>query len=199
MLLACRRRGNPRFGVSTAPLGGAAGLVAFRSVETITVSLDGMIDVIEARGELDVSNVESLNGALKAALSDGTTSCLLDLSSLEFLDSTVIHSIVRWSNDVQLSQREALAICVGRETAAARLVDLVGLKGRLPIFSSRDSAKAALLEGQRARDERRLEWLTDVELRTAHEDAQAASDAAAHRLDDVPAEEKRRSDQPPNP
>jgi anti-anti-sigma factor len=168
-------------------------------VEEITVSQDGTIDVIEARGELDMSNVDALNGALRAALSDHTTSCVLDLSGLGFVDSSVIHTIVRWSKDVQLSQCEALAILVGQDTPAAQLVDLAGLNGHLPIFCSRDGAKTALLEGQRARDKRRLEWLTDAELRTARTDAHTASDAAGHRLEDITAEEERRSDQPPRP
>ena len=51
-----------------------------------------------ALGELDMSNVEVLNGALKIALSDETTSWLLDLSGLDFLDSAVIKALVRWSN-----------------------------------------------------------------------------------------------------
>jgi hypothetical protein len=34
--------------------------------------------VVEALGELDMSNVGLLNGALKIVVSDETTSCLLD-------------------------------------------------------------------------------------------------------------------------
>ena len=64
--------------------------------------------MVEALGELDMSNVEALNGALKLALSDETTSCLLDVSGLDFLDSTVIYALVRWSNDAQLSAGGAL-------------------------------------------------------------------------------------------
>ena len=162
----------------------------------VKVSQQDSIDVLEARGEFDLSNVDVLNKSIKAALSDDTTSCLLDLSGLTFLDSTVIHSLVRWSQDVQLSQREALAISVGEGTPAARLVALVGLNGRLPIFASRDAAKTALLEGQRTRDQRSLEWLTDAELHAARTDAQATSDDAERRLEDITAEEHRRSDQP---
>lgn len=172
-------------------------MVAFFAVEELNVSQDGAIDVVEALGELDMSNVAALNKALKAAFSDETTSCLLDLSGLDFLDSTVINTLVRWSHDVQLSEREALAIFVGQGTPAARLVDLVGLNGRLPIFASRDGARTALLEGQRTRNKRSLEWLTDAELQTARDEAQAASDAAERRLDDITAEEGRRHDGPP--
>jgi anti-anti-sigma factor len=162
----------------------------------VKVSQQDSIDVLEALGEFDMSNVDVLNKAIRAALSNDTTSCLLDLSGLTFLDSTVIHSLVRWSQDVQLSHREALAILVGEGTPAARLVALVGLNGRLPIFTSREGAKTALLEGQRTRDKRSLEWLTDAELRDARTDAQATSDAADRRLEDITAEEHRRSDPP---
>ena len=165
-------------------------------MEEIRVSQDGSIDVVEALGELDMSNVDALNKALRAAFSDDTTSCLLDLSGLEFLDSTVIAALVRWSSDVQLSEREALAICVGQATPASRLVALVGLNGRLPIFTSRAGAQTALQEGQQARDKRSLEWLTDVQLRTARDDAQAAADTAQRRLDDITEEEDRRGEQP---
>jgi len=158
----------------------------------VKVSQQESIDVLEALGEFDMSNVDLLNAAIKAALSDDTTSCLLDLSGLTFLDSTVIHSLVRWSQDVQLSQREALAISVGEGTPAARLVALVGLNGRLPIFASREGARTALLEGQRTRGKRSLEWLPDAELHSARTDAQATSDAAERRLEDITAEERRR-------
>jgi anti-anti-sigma factor len=163
-------------------------------VEEINSSQEGTLDVVEALGELDMSNVAALNTALRAAFSDDTTNCLLDVSGLDFLDSTVIAALVRWSHDVELSEREALAIVVGQGTAAARLVDLVGLNGRLPIFASRNGARAALLAGQRSRDKRSLEWLTDAELQTARDEAQATADAAERRLEDITAVEERRSE-----
>lgn len=119
-------------------------------VKEITVYPDGGIEVVEAVGELDMSNVALLDDALKAALSNDSSCCLLDLSGLAFLDSSVINALVRWSRDVQADHRGALAVCVGRHTPAARLVELVGLDDRLPIFTSRDGAKTALVEEQRA-------------------------------------------------
>ena len=89
-----------------------------------------------------------------------------------------------------------MAIVVGEETLAARLVALLGLTGRMPLFRTRDAARNALLEGQRARAERSLEWLTDAELSEARSDAEAASDAAIRRLDDITQEEGRRPDEP---
>jgi anti-anti-sigma factor len=161
----------------------------------ILVTRAGTVDVIRPTGEYDLSNVDELNDALRSSLSDETSSCLLDLSDVEFMDSSVIHALVRWSNDVQLSEREALAIVSGDDnTVASRLLDAVGIRSRLPVFTVTENAMTALLEGQRAREERSLEWLTDAELQSAREQAQRASDAAGRRLEDISREEQRRSD-----
>jgi anti-anti-sigma factor len=161
-------------------------------VKEITTYRNGTIDIVEASGEVDMSNVDGMDKALKAALSKDASSCLLDMCAVEFADSTVIQALIRWSNDAQLSSREALAIVVAHDSPVARLLDLVGLTTKLPIFASREAATTALLEGQRARDKRQLEWLTDAELHTARTDAQAASDSSERRLDDITAEEQRR-------
>jgi anti-anti-sigma factor len=161
-------------------------------MEEITTRREGTIDVVEVLGELDMSNVHALDEAIEAALSDQTTSCLIDLSQLSFLDSTVVKALIRWSNDAQLSEREALAIVVGEHTPAERVFELVGLTARLPIFKLRAAAHTALVEGQRARTQRTLKWLTDAELSTARSDAQAASDAATCRLGDIAEEEHNR-------
>jgi anti-anti-sigma factor len=160
----------------------------------ILVTRAGTVDVIRPTGEYDLSNVDELNDALRSSLSDETSSCLLDLSEVEFMDSSVIHALVRWSNDVQLSEREALAIVSGDDkTVASRLLDAVGIRSRLPVFTVTENAMTALLEGQRAREERSLEWLTDAELQSARDEAQRASDAADQRLEDISREEQRRS------
>ena len=174
---------------------GEAAATIITVVAEILVSRSGTIDVIRPTGEYDLSNVDELNDALRSSLSDDTSSCLLDLSDVEFMDSSVIHALVRWSNDVQLSDREALAIVSGDdETVASRLLDAVGLRTRLPVFTLADNAMTALLEGQRSRVERSLQWLTDAELQSEREQAQRASDAADRRLDDISREEQRRSD-----
>lgn len=161
----------------------------------ILVTRAGTVNVIHPTGEYDLSNVDELNDALRSSLSDGTSSCLLDLSDIEFMDSSVIHALVRWSSDVQLSEREALAIVSGDDnTVASRLLDAVGIRSRLPVFTVTENAMTALLEGQRAREERSLEWLTDAELQSARDQAQRVSDAADRRLEDISREEQRRSD-----
>jgi anti-sigma B factor antagonist len=158
----------------------------------IRVTRAGTIDVVQVVGEVDLSNVGELDDALREALADDTTSCLLDLSQLSFLDSSVVQCLLRWHAEAQLSAREALAVTTGAGTPALRLLTLTGVVQALPLFTSADAARTALLEGQRARGQRRLQWLTDAELATERSDAQAASDAATRRLDDIGAEESRR-------
>jgi anti-anti-sigma factor len=171
-------------------------------VDDISVTREAAIDIVFLTGEYDLSNVDALDKALRKALADETASCLLDLSEVTFMDSTVIHALIRWSKEAQLSDREALAIMVGgTDTPAARVLGLVGLLKRLPVFATRDAAKAALDQGRRPRPERPLTWLTDLELATERDDAQIGADAANRRLDDAVAEQGSRAqdaDTPPN-
>jgi hypothetical protein len=109
------------------------------------------------------------------------------------MDSSATHTLLRWSREAQVSAREGLAIMVGgKDTAATRVLSVVGLMKRLPVFDSRDAAMKALEIGQRPRSERPLRWLTDLELATERDAAQTGSDAATRRLDDAVAEQTTR-------
>jgi anti-sigma B factor antagonist len=165
----------------------------WRGVEDIRVSREGSIESVTVTGELDMSNVAALDDALRNALSSGTTSCLLDLSEITFMDSSVVHTVVRWSKEAQVSAREGLAIMVGgADSEPTRVLTVVGLLTRLPVFTSRAAAVTALELGQRPRARRPLQWLTDVELAAEREAAQTSSDAATRRLDDAITEQDTR-------
>ena len=51
---------------------------------------EGSIESVTVTGEYDLSNVAKLDDALRSVLSSNTTSCLLDLSGVTFMDSTVV-------------------------------------------------------------------------------------------------------------
>ena len=162
-------------------------------MEDIRVSHEGGIESVTVRGEIDLSNVAALDDALRNVLSGDTTSCLLDLSEVTFLDSSVVHSLVRWSKETQVSAREGLAIVVGGEdTEATRILSLIGLMKQLPVFDSHATAVRALEMGRRPRAERPLRWLTDLELAAEREAAQSHSDRATRRLDEAIAEQDTR-------
>ena len=160
----------------------------------VRVTRHGDVDTLEAVGEFDLSNIEGLDTALAASLSRGArASCLLDLSAVTFMDSTVLRALVRWSKEAQVSEREGLAILVGEpESPAAKVLRLVGLADRLPLVTSLDAAMAALDAGKKPRSDRPLRWLTDLELASEREQAQAGSDAATRRLDEAIAEQDAR-------
>lgn len=163
-------------------------------MDSVSVTREGAIDIVSLAGEYDLSNVDALDKALRKVLSDETASCLLDLSGVTFMDSTVIHALIRWSKEAQVSERESLAIMVGgTDTPAARVLRLVGLLPRLPIFATRYAAKKALDEGRRPRPARSLTWLTDLELANERGDAQINADVANQRLDDAMAEQESRA------
>src|SRR5205823_5405859 len=103
------------------------------SVEEIRTYSEQGIDVVALVGEWDLANVERVNAALRHALSDETRSCILDLSAVEFMDSSMVHALIRWSKEAQLSEREAFAIMIaGPQTPVARTLAVSGVLKRLP-------------------------------------------------------------------
>jgi anti-anti-sigma factor len=168
-------------------------------VDEISVTREGAIDIVSLAGEYDLSNVDTLNDTMQKVLSDETASCLLDLSGVTFMSSTLVHAVVRWSKETQVSEREALAIMVGGvDTPASRVLGLLNLLKRLPVFTTLDAAKKALDLGRRPRHVRALTWLTDLELGTERDDAQTGADAANQRLSDAVAEQESRAQDGPD-
>jgi anti-anti-sigma factor len=165
---------------------------------------DGGIDVVRLLGEHDLSTVDALDEAIREALSDETTRLLLDLSDAEFIDSSIVRALIRWSNETQVSEREALAIAVGAaESRIARTLALVRVIDRLPVFETPTAAREALLEGSKPRTSRPFGWLTDRQLEGKRIETLAelqssttdqARDDASSRLDHIVQEQKRRAD-----
>src|SRR5690348_17424443 len=95
----------------------------------ITATSEHNLWLVKVAGEVDFSNADQLSQAIADALGgDGRSSCLLDLSETTFIDSTVLRVLIKWSTDVQLSEREAFAIVVpDGNSAVYRLFKLVGM------------------------------------------------------------------------
>jgi anti-anti-sigma factor len=171
----------------------------------VLVHHDDPVAVVELVGEHDIASVERFDAAMREAMGSVSSSCMVDLSRLEFCDSSIVHALVNWSKEAQVSEREALAIVVGGETTpVSRILATVGLLTRLPVFATSQAARLALLDGRRPRHDRPLGWLSDRELTEARETALRdvrepgtadAQDAAIHRLSDIVREQQyRRTD-----
>jgi anti-sigma B factor antagonist len=88
---------------------------------------------IAPAGELDIATSESLEQALLEAERSDAGTIVLDLSGLEFIDSTGLR--------VVLDANERVGGAVGRlrliagAPAVERLLDIVGLRERLPLIA----------------------------------------------------------------
>jgi anti-anti-sigma factor len=116
------RKPNP-FGISAAPLNGAAGLAV--------------------RGEIDLLAVPSLESALDATIRDTTGALVLDLCEAEFLDSRGLGAILRAR---ALLAREDRALAIVCPSGPVRLLfEVAGIADLLFLYASREEAAAALV------------------------------------------------------
>jgi anti-sigma B factor antagonist len=101
-------------------------------------SLDGTAGVVAVRGEIHVSTAPELSGLLADALARGVTSIVLDLSEVEFIDSTglsVLLNVLR-----RLTQRGGSLVIVCTNPTVLRLFEITRLESTFDIVSTRDEA-----------------------------------------------------------
>ena len=94
--------------------------------------------VLTLTGELDAFDAPELRRTFETALAARRTVVVLDLTSVAFLDSTVLGAIV----GLLRRQREAggeLRVVLP-ETTARRVFEITGLDGALDVWPSRDEA-----------------------------------------------------------
>jgi anti-sigma B factor antagonist len=83
-------------------------------------------------GELDLSNVPTLDAALNEALATGKK-ILIDMDRLEFLDSTGIALLIA---SLGRTDAERLSFLPSRSTAVRRVLSLTGLEQRMAISTT---------------------------------------------------------------
>ncbi|MGD9736317.1 MAG: STAS domain-containing protein [Solirubrobacterales bacterium] len=87
--------------------------------------------VIRVSGELDLSTVPSLERELEAAISRPDRGVVVDLSDLEFIDSTGIAVLVRAMGECDGEVR--LKFVPSRSEAVVRVLDMTGVSGRMQL------------------------------------------------------------------
>ena len=92
---------------------------------TITVSHDGSTRVA-AHGELDLSSVDVLRGALDEAVRLGGREIVLDLSGLTFIDSTGLHLLIE-RDAAACRAGYAFAVAVDGSVSVRRILQVAGL------------------------------------------------------------------------
>jgi anti-sigma B factor antagonist len=105
---------------------------------TLHTTQIGQRTVIGAEGEIDLVTAQRLEQAADDALDQGTHDLWIDLSDVEFIDSTGIHALLQVRSRVEALNRRLAIICpVG---PIRRAFGLTGLDEALPLYTSRDEA-----------------------------------------------------------
>jgi anti-sigma B factor antagonist len=96
---------------------------------------------LHLRGELDIASVPSLEAAVARVPAESTSALTLDLSRLQFIDSTGLAAIVLTGKICERSGYE-FALIQG-PSAVQRLFELTGLIDVLPFLEPKRPAKDA--------------------------------------------------------
>jgi anti-sigma B factor antagonist len=105
-------------------------------VESSVISQgDGDVHVLAPEGELDIATVGRVQEELDAVLNGTEPRLLLDLSGLQFIDSTGIAALYHAGTGVA-----AMAVVVPPGAEVARTIEIAGVDRVLPLFGSREDA-----------------------------------------------------------
>ena len=102
-----------------------------------TESRNGAV-VITLAGELDLYNADEVRAAFVKALDDGATILVVDMSAVEFMDSTALGVLVEARSKLGNDGLRLAAPQLG----ARRTLQVSGLDRHLPVYDSVDAALA---------------------------------------------------------
>jgi anti-sigma B factor antagonist len=95
--------------------------------------------VLAAAGEIDIASAPDLRAALAAAVESGAAEVWLDLSDVEFMDSTGITAII--DARTELAGRRFALICP--EGPVRRVLEIAGVERAIAVHQSRADAHNA--------------------------------------------------------
>lgn len=101
-----------------------------------------MSDVVAIvpEGELDVARIGDFRVELsEAAAREPARSVVVDLSSVSFIDSSGLGALVEFEHHLRRERRQ-LAVVAPEGTAVSVMLTLTGVRGRLPVFETREAA-----------------------------------------------------------
>ena len=103
-------------------------------------SIDARTHVINVRGEIHVSTAPEFSECLNQALADGKTAVVLDLSDVEFIDSTGLSVLLNGLRRV-IRRQGSLALACSNPTVL-RLFQITRLDATFDIQPTREQALA---------------------------------------------------------
>ena len=94
--------------------------------------------VIAVAGELDLTTVPALRGALSGAAERGISRLVIDLTEVSFIDSVGVGAVLHAKRRLPADGR--LAVVVATASYANVIFDAVGAEAFLSIFDTREAA-----------------------------------------------------------
>ena len=112
---------------------------------TLRVRERGGIVLAVVEGEIDLSNAPSLQGELTAAVPNSARGLLLDLSGIEFLDSSGVHMLYDVADRLTTRQQK-FAVVLEPDAPPRRAIELSGVEPAAWLHGDRSAALAAIGE-----------------------------------------------------
>ena len=106
----------------------------------------GEVVIARIAGELDLSNVHDVGDALAGAIQGGGAGLVLDLSSLEHLDSAGIRLLYDLRAKLSTA-RQGLAAVVPEDAPIREVLDLAAVPATVAIYGDLDAAVVAASAG----------------------------------------------------
>ncbi len=107
---------------------------------------------VAVRGEVDIDVVQDLEAAIDAAIRESVGAFIIDLSDLDFIDSSGIHVLLRARGLLSREDRALAVVCP--YGPVRRALELSGVSDLFVLYGSRDEAVAALVPADCPRSER---------------------------------------------
>jgi anti-anti-sigma factor len=98
---------------------------------------------VAVHGEVDISVAEALEAVLDAAIRESAGAFILDLSDLDFIESTGLQVLLRARGLLGREDRELAVVCP--HGPVRRVFELAGLSELFTLYRTREEAAAALV------------------------------------------------------
>ncbi len=98
----------------------------------VQTEADGDVLVVRVCGEVDISSANSLERELQLAFEDGTSTVLLDLGNVEFIDATGLSVLLAVVKLTTANRRQLRVVRLSRPVR--RAVEVTGLDGSPPFL-----------------------------------------------------------------
>jgi anti-sigma B factor antagonist len=97
------------------------------------------VPLARPRGDIDAANARQVRDELIDCLALGADDVVLDLSTTRYLDSAGIDMLLRLGERLR-ERRARLLVVIARDSPLARLAQIVGLPGALPVHDTLEQA-----------------------------------------------------------